>query len=907
MKTNDNKAYEFSQKAIKKIRKAPIGFYGIKDRLINISSNPNFFDTVLLCFAFLIDALVFGFYPIILVGILLVILGVFTLKHAFLGLIVFLALIFPTVMYQAPGLAWILLIGVSITFIFGYQHYRTITFIFILTLLAFTNIGRFLEVPVFIIAILMIGYKRGIILTISFIILVVALSGTMNLVNTGYIISNPHLNELSSYSALTQPYKPNPTIFTFKESISTTINNFINPHATFSMAYVFGILIKSLMQKYFYLIQIILMIVIVIIIDNVAFNDRTKLRGMKAGIVGVGYPLIFIGLSIMNKSFKIDDLFIFISFSIAPLLLYLFAIYDIDIVQVLDVRKKDLRLKFGEAFEELEVGKTNETLDDIANYEGVKKELKEAISNPIEERAISRAYNVEPSRGIMFFGPPGTGKTLMMRAFSNEIRAGFYYISAGNLISSYPGETEKKIIEIFRIARKHAPCILFFDEIDSIGTSRQMDIDEIHRHALTQLLIELDGFQRINNVVIVGATNIPEVLDPALLRPGRFDKLIYMPLPELSGRKLIFKMYLNKLPISDDINFDDLARRTERFSGADIRNVCESVAQMIAQKASTKHEILAITKQDIEKILTAIKPSTSLLDIEKYNKFKLMFERTIYGSVKEDTKEAINVIGLDAVKKAVDEAIEIPLKYPEMIKKYGIKPVNGIMLFGPPGNGKTMMLRKVSKGIKGVTMIELDTADILKMGADEALNKIKEQFNIARENAPSVIFIDEIDALFPKREISSPQEYIQLTGEMLNQIDGIEQFSNVVIMAATNRPNAIDSALLRPGRFDKLIFVRPPEQENRVLLFKQNLINIRLDDNVDFEKIGKETRGFTGADIVNVCRRIKINAIKQNIENNDEINITMENIEQIVKKTKPSAPEIIVSQYLSFLSKYGER
>ena len=901
-----NKIHEYSKNVIKKKFKFPLFFYEIKDKIITITSNQNFSDVVLLCFAFLIDAIVFKFYPVVLIIVFLIVLGWLTLKNAFLGLIALVLFIFPTMMYQVPGLAWIMLFAISIVFFTGYQHYRTITFIFILVMLAFSSIGFILEIPMYIIAILMVGYKRAIIMTIAAVLIIVALGGAMGMVNRGYIFTGPNLNSTASNN-LTTPNKPGPTLFNFETATSLAVVGFGNPNAAFNISTTVTDLFKALFQNYYYLLQLVILIFVAFGIDMFAFNNRSKLNGMEASFFGILYPLSFIALSAMNNMLKFSAIISLISFVLAPLILYVFAVYDINIVKVLEIRKQDLKLKFGEAFEELEIGKTNERLEDVANYDTVKAELKDAILGPIEERGISRAYNVEPSKGIVFFGPPGTGKTMIMRALSNEIHAGFYYVKASNLISSYPGETEKKISQIFSIARKHAPCILFFDEIDNIGMARENDIDEIHRQALTQLLIELDGFQKVTNVVVVGATNIPEVLDPALLRPGRFDKLIYMPLPEPSARKLIFKMYLSKLPISNDIDLDVLVKKTERFSGADIRNVCESVAQMIAQRASKGHVILEITQKNITEVLAAIKPSTSLADIDKYDKFKLMFERTVYGITKEEEKNIIPVIGLDDVKKAVEESIEIPIKYPDMVKKYGIKPVNGILLFGPPGNGKTMMLRQISKTIKDATMIELDTASILKMGSEEALEKIKEEFNLARENAPSIIFIDEIDGVFPKRDVSSSQEFIQMTSELLKQIDGIKSFSNIVIIAATNRPDALDPALLRPGRFDKLVFVKPPEINERIELFKQNLANINLMDNVDFNQIGKETKGFTGADIANVCRQIKINALKINISKKQEISISMNDIETIIKKIRPSAPEIVVSQYLSFLSKYGER
>ncbi|MCL4381248.1 MAG: AAA family ATPase [Candidatus Marsarchaeota archaeon] len=904
---NENQA-SYSEEAIKGVFKLPLFFYMVKDKAIAITSNQNFFDAVLLCFAFLIDAIVFKFYPVAAIIALILAIGVLTLKNAFLGLIALVVLIFPTMMYQSPGIAWVMLFAISIVFFTGYQHYRTITFIFLLAMLALSPLGFMLEIPVYIIAILMLGYKRGMLMTVGAVLLIVALGGAMGMHNTGYIITGGAEGlPSSSVSNMTVPNQPSPTIFSFGSAIPAAIKRFASPNVAFEITGVINLFFKSLAQSAYYLVQLGVLLAVAFGIDAFAYGNRSKLNGMEASFIGIGYPLSFLLVSAMNGSLSSGSMLSLVSFFIAPLVLYVFAVYNIDIVKVLEVRKQDLRMKFGEAFEELEVGKTNERLEDVANYDTVKAELKDAIVGPIEERGISRAYNVEPSKGIVFFGPPGTGKTMMMRALANEIHAGFYYVKASNLISSYPGETEKKIAQIFSIARKHAPCILFFDEIDSIGMSRENVIDDIHRQALTQLLIELDGFQKITNIVVVGATNIPESLDPALLRPGRFDKLIYMPLPEISGRRLIFKMYLGKLPISGNVDINELARKTERFSGADIKNVCESVAQMVAQKASKSHAILQITQKDILDVLAAIRASTSLADIEKYNKFKLMFERTIYGIAKEEENVEIPVIGLDDVKKAVNESVEIPMKYPEMVKKYGIKPVNGILLFGPPGNGKTMMMRQISKGIKGVTMIELDTASILKMGSQEALEKIKEEFNLARENAPSIIFMDEIDGVFPKRDISSSQEFVQMTSELLKQIDGIKSFSDIVIIAATNRPDSLDPALLRPGRFDKLIFVKPPEANDRIALFKQNLANIGLADDVNFDKIGRDTNGFTGADIANVCRQIKINALKKNINENKEISISMQDIETIVKKTRPSASEIVVSQFLSFLSKYGER
>lgn len=332
---------------------------------------------------------------------------------------------------------------------------------------------------------------------------------------------------------------------------------------------------------------------------------------------------------------------------------------------------------------------------------------------------------------------------------------------------------------------------------------------------------------------------------------------------------------------------------------------------MVAEEAASEHKILEITEQNLLDVLKKTKPSTSLLQVEEYNTFKIDFERSrgLEESHIESAKEKVgfnDVIGLEEAKKAIIDAIQIPLLHPDLVKEYDIKNVNGILLFGPPGNGKTMLMRAISTEFGNVTLLELDAPTLHNQGVDMATSVIKTIFNRAQENTPAIIFIDEIEALFPRREIASIAE-AQVTTEALRQMDGIRKLTGVVVVAATNKPDKLDSALLRAGRFDKLIFVKPPDRNGRALLFKINLGNVPLADDVDFDKLADESRGFTGADIAGIAREVKMRALDESIKTSEETKITMNDLETVVEDTKPSAPDSEMSTYLNFLAAYGER
>ncbi len=899
-------------------KSVPIALYSLKDSVVRIVQRPTFLDAVFIFFTFIAVVAALPFYPWEFVVIFAVLLFAAALYHPFLGLITLMVLMFTILLYQVPLFAWIFLFIMSLSLIFGYMHYKTITFTYMLIALSFSFLGYLFAIPAFIIGVLQVGYKRGIVMAVLFVLGVVMISAMMGVQNTSYIVYNATAAHNQVNATSIYPYtvasKPALGVFALGSGFAKMIHvasstRVINGISTI----LFADLYSFVVSPFGYIIEIVALVGIVMAIDNFAVSSRSQYKGAEASVIGIAYPVVAIGLSFLFHSVISSYVVILVSAAIAPLLLYGVEFYNLDIVKSMDMRKQDTRLKFGEAFEDLQVGTTNETFDDIGNYENTKKELREAVLSPIEQRGISRAYNIKPVKGILFFGPPGTGKTMMMRALSNEIHANFYYVKTPDLISAFSGETEKMVSKIFTTARKHQPCVLFFDEIDTLAVNRDdPNVDQIRKQAMTQLLVEMDGFQKTDRIIVVGATNIPNALDQAILRPGRFDKVIYMPLPDFLGRQKIFKIYLNKLPVADDINYENLAANTERYSGADIKAVCESVAQVVAQEASSKHKVLRITQNDILSVISATKPSTTLAQIEEYNTFRVQFERSFYEeSSVEKEDEAVklkDVIGMDDAKSSLVNAIQTPLMHPDLMKKYDIKAIKGLLLFGPPGTGKTMLMRAAMNdpSLKGATMIEINGSEIANMGLERGNATIKEIFDRARENEPAIIFIDEIDGIAPSRS-GATENASQITTELLKQMDGLTKPYGVIVVAATNRPDSLDPAILRPGRFDKIIFVKPPAAQQRALLFGEYLKNVPLDDNIDFDKLGRESEGYTGADIANICREAKAQAMQQNLKTGVEYKISNKDVEQLLQKVRPSATGVVMGQYLSFLARYGQR
>jgi transitional endoplasmic reticulum ATPase len=903
-----------SQEVIRKYHSTPLFLYRLKDLLIDIKTNDNFIDAILIVTAFVALWAALPSYPVLITAILAAVIFFASLKHGFIGLLAMILLSLPMVVYQVPAMAEIYVIAMSMAMIYGYMHHRTIAFLYILVALPFSVLGAFLSIPFFIFSILIVGHKRAAVLGVLAVLFIVMLSGLTGVHNTGYIPYDPTASHQSVLATPVAPYvtptKPILNVFNFAGGLGTGYVNATSSNLINDDSYAFyGLLSPLGYNPGEYLLFIGFLIMATILTDMVAIGSRSRYHGTEAGLMCSLYPFGYMFLSYLYGQ-SISFITCIISLAIGLIFLLVLESAGIDIVYSLDVRKEDLRMKFGDAFEDLSSETTRQKLSDVGNYEATKKELTDSIIFPIEQRGVSRAYNVKPVRGVLLFGPPGTGKTMIMKALANEIHVGFYLIKASNLVSSMPGETERRLANVFKIARKNQPCVLFIDEIDSIGRSRQRsNPDESRRAMLTQILMEMDGFRRSDRIIVVGATNAPQILDSALMRPGRFDRIIYMPLPDYNGRKEIFKKYLAKLPVSGTIKLDEIAKATERYSGADIRNVCESIAQEVAQEAVREHKVLEITHEDLMSAIKKVKPATSLSQLRDYSTFKIDFERRVLGQntvEKQKVTMMKDVVGLDDAKRAVKDAVEVPLLHPDLVKKYGVSPIKGVLMFGPPGNGKTMLLSSILNGMKDVTVLQISASELVTQDPKNSVSAIRKVFNRAAENTPAVILIDEVDSIIPARRDASEQA-IQLTNEILQQIDGIRENDGIIIVGATNRPEALDPAMLRPGRFDKLIYVRPPNDTERADMFKLYLKGCPVDAGIDFQELGRESEGFTGADINNICREVKTEALRMASESGKDILIEMSDIQKLIGQFKPSAPESELKIYQAFLQKYGER
>jgi SpoVK/Ycf46/Vps4 family AAA+-type ATPase len=568
--------------------------------------------------------------------------------------------------------------------------------------------------------------------------------------------------------------------------------------------------------------------------------------------------------------------------------------------------------KFG--MTDMSAGGQEKSMADVGGYEDVKTELRDAIMMPLEKKEIAFTYGIKPPAGILLFGPPGTGKTMLMRALAKELKYNFIEVRCSQILSQWYGEAEKNVNEVFDKARKNAPTILFFDEIDAIAKTRSKDsLDEVGQRVLSELLQQVDGAGRSKAVVmVIGATNRPDSLDTAMLRPGRLDKIIYMHLPDREAREAIFRVCMSELvkrnALAPDVDFKALAGKTERFSGADIRNVVAEAKGLAAKDAAAKGVVIPITMAHLMRVIGGVKPSTGLAQLDMYEQFRMDFERRT-GGVKskgegEEAKEAAigwaDVIGLDAVKQSFLEAIELPLLHEAEMKEMKVKPSKGIMLFGPPGTGKTLIVRAAASELHA-SFQELGGAELMKKGYTQASGIIKETFNRARENPPGIIFVDEMETFAPARGMGGSSEIL---GQFLTEMDGIKGRGGVVVIAATNRPLLMDPAILRPGRFDKIFYVPPPDTKGRADMFRLYLG--RFAEGVDTDRLANVTAGFSGADIASVCQSAKMDVLRSKLAGRQK-GMTTQDMLEIIKTRKASITPDLLEEYRRFLEEYGER
>ena len=530
------------------------------------------------------------------------------------------------------------------------------------------------------------------------------------------------------------------------------------------------------------------------------------------------------------------------------------------------------------------------TYDDLGGMRDTIDALREMVELPLRHPELFQRLGVDPPKGVLLHGPPGTGKTLLARAVANESAAKFYHIAGPEIMGSAYGESERRLREIFEQAAQSAPSIIFIDEIDSIAPKRCLVTGEAEKRLVAQLLTLLDGIEPRQNTVVIAATNRPEAIDEALRRPGRFDREIVVGVPDEPGRREILGIHTRGMPLAGDVDLNDLARRTYGFVGADLAALCREAALEAVRRIMPRINLadnvipaeildaLSVELRDFENALKRVQPSAMR---------EVMVEAP---QVRWD-----DVGGLDAARDRLREGVELPLKHPEAFRRLGIRPAKGFLLYGPPGTGKTLLAKAAAREAEA-NFIATKSSDLLSKWYGESEQQIARLFYRARQVAPTIIFIDELDSLVPARGggLGEPQVTERVVNTILAEMDGLEELQNVVVIGATNRPTLIDPALLRPGRFDELIYVGVPDTAGRRRILAIHTNGMPLADDVDLEKIAQHTDRFTGADLEDLVRRAGLTALRRGLDTHQVI---MADFETALTETRASVTADMLEEY----------
>ncbi|HXW03135.1 MAG TPA: CDC48 family AAA ATPase, partial [Nitrosarchaeum sp.] len=537
------------------------------------------------------------------------------------------------------------------------------------------------------------------------------------------------------------------------------------------------------------------------------------------------------------------------------------------------------------------------TYEDIGGLTDEIKKVREMIELPLRHPEIFEKLGIEAPKGVLLYGPPGTGKTLLAKAVANESQAHFISISGPEIMSKFYGESEARLREIFKEAREKAPSIIFVDEIDSIAPKREEVTGEVERRVVSQMLSLMDGLEARGKVIVIAATNRPNAIDPALRRPGRFDREIEIKVPDKKGRKDILAIHSRNMPLSDDVNVEKISSVSHGYVGADLEYLCKEAAMKCLRRLLPELNMeeeklppetldkLIVNNEDFQKALIEVTPSGM---------------REVF--IENPDVKWEEVGGLEDVKRELQEAVEWPMKYPGLYDKLGHKMPRGILLHGPSGTGKTLLAKAVATQSEA-NFVSVRGPELLSKWVGESERGIREIFRRARQASPCVVFFDEIDSIAPIRGAGGETAVTErVVSQLLTELDGMENMHGVVVLAATNRPDMIDPALLRPGRFDKIIQIPLPDKESRKMILKINAEKIPINDNpndpqrVDIDKIAELTDGLSGADtaaIANTAVSLVIHEfldahpdVKDIEKSSTDAKVTMKHFEAAVKKVR---------------------
>ncbi len=541
------------------------------------------------------------------------------------------------------------------------------------------------------------------------------------------------------------------------------------------------------------------------------------------------------------------------------------------------------------------------TYEDIGGLTDEVKKVREMVELPLKRPEIFSRLGIEPPKGVLLHGPPGTGKTLLAKAIANESEAHFMIINGPEIFNKFYGESEKKVREIFEEAKKNAPSIIFIDELDAVAPSREGNTGsgEVERRVVSQLLTMMDGLEGRGRVIVMAATNRPDSIDAALRRPGRFDREIEINAPNKEGRLQILKIHTRGMPLTKDVDLEELARKTHGFVGADISSLAKEAAMSVLRRNLDKFKLeeeeetppealasLQVKKEDFDEAMKFVQPSAM---------------REVL--VETPTTKWDDIGGADEVKRDLKEAVEWPLKFPSSFTRMGIRPPRGILLYGPPGTGKTLLAKAIANESEA-NFIRLNGPELQKEGiVGKETERLRKMFKRARQVSPSIIFIDELDSFAKRRggygSVSDSNE--SLINTLLTELDGMEDLNDVIVIAATNRPDILDPALMRPGRFDRIVYVPVPKEEGRLKILQIHTKNMPLDKLVDLKKLAKETEGYTGSDLDSLAREAAMLALRESIENEK---VTSKHFDEAMNKVSPSVSKNDQERYKQIESKY---